>query len=193
FMGDRCYLVTFRQVDPFFVIDLSDPSSPSVLGYLKIPGYSSYLHPLDEDHIIGLGKEGNNLKLSLFNVEDVSAPREVAKFGLNYTYSDSESLYDPKAFLFSAERQLLAIPVGWTEDYGAWKYSQGAFVFNVSAEVGFSLRGIIVHQSEMEQSYWSLTVRRILYIEDALYTVSNDQVRISDFVTLDLIKAIPLQ
>ncbi|MEN3051458.1 MAG: beta-propeller domain-containing protein [Candidatus Methanosuratincola petrocarbonis] len=193
FMGDRCYLVTFRQVDPFFVIDLSDPSSPSVLGYLKIPGYSSYLHPLDEDHIIGLGKEGNNLKLSLFNVEDVSAPREVAKFGLNYTYSDSESLYDPKAFLFSAERQLLAIPVGWTEDYGAWKYSQGAFVFNVSAEGGFSLRGIIVHQSEMEQSYWSLTVRRILYIEDALYTVSNDQVRISDFVTLDLIKAIPLQ
>jgi len=193
FMGDRCYLVTFRQVDPFFVIDLSNPFNPSVLGYLKIPGYSSYLHPLDEDHIIGLGKEGNNLKLSLFNVEDVSAPKEVAKFGLNYTYSDSEALYDPKAFLFNAGRQILAIPVGWTEGYGAWMYSQGAFVFNVSVEEGFVLRGIIVHHSDMAQSYWSLAVRRILYIEEALYTVSNDQVRISNFGTLDLIKAIPLQ
>lgn len=193
FMGDRCYLVTFRQVDPFFVIDLSDPFRPSVLGYLKIPGYSSYLHPLDANHIIGLGKEGNNLKLSLFNVEDVSAPKEVAKFGLDYAYSDSEALYDPKAFLFNSGRQILAIPVGWSEDYGAWKYFQGAFVFNVSIEGGFALRGIIVHQSEMTQSYWSLTVRRILYIEDALYTVSDDQVRISDFGTLDLIKTIALQ
>lgn len=193
FMGERCYLVTFRQVDPFYVIDLSDPFSPSILGYLKIPGYSSYLHPLDENHIIGLGKEGNNLKLSLFNVENVGAPKEVAKFGLDYAYSDSEALYDPKAFLFNAGRQILAIPVGWTEDFGAWKYFQGAFVFNVSIQDGFVLRGIIVHQSDMTQSYWSLTVRRILYIENALYTVSNDQVRISDFGTLDLIKAIPLQ
>ncbi|MDH7556140.1 MAG: beta-propeller domain-containing protein [Candidatus Methanosuratincola sp.] len=193
FMGDRCYLVTFRQVDPFFVIDLSDPFRPSVLGYLKIPGYSSYMHPLDANHIIGLGKEGDNLKLSLFNVEDVSAPKEVAKFGLDYVYSDSEALYDPKAFLFNSGRQILAIPVGWSEDYGAWKYFQGAFVFNVSIEGGFALRGIIVHQSEMTQSYWSLTVRRILYIEDALYTVSDDQVRISDFGTLDLIKTIALQ
>jgi len=193
FMGDRCYLVTFRQVDPFFVIDLRDPFNPSILGYLKIPGYSSYLHPLDEDHIIGLGKEGNNLKLSLFNVENVSAPREVAKFGLEYAYSDSEALYDPKAFLFSASRQILAIPVGWSEDYGAWKYFQGAFVFKASAEEGFVLRGIIVHQSDMSQSHWSLTVRRILYIENALYTVSDDQLRISDFGTLDLIKSIQLR
>ncbi|MEM2125137.1 MAG: beta-propeller domain-containing protein [Candidatus Methanosuratincola sp.] len=193
FMGDRCYLVTFRQVDPFFVIDLSDPSNPSILGYLKIPGYSSYLHPMDENHIIGLGKEGNNLKLSLFNVENVSAPKEVAKFGLDYAYSDSEALYDPKAFLFNSGRQILAIPVGWTEDYGAWKYFQGAFIFNASIQDGFVLRGIIVHQSDMTQSYWSLTVRRILYIENALYTFSNDQVRISDFGTLELIKAIPLQ
>lgn len=193
FMGDRCYLVTFRQVDPFFVIDLSDPSNPSILGYLKIPGYSSYLHPMDENHIIGLGKEGNNLKLSLFNVENVSVPKEVAKFGLDYAYSDSEALYDPKAFLFNSGRQILAIPVGWTEDYGAWKYFQGAFIFNASIQDGFVLRGIIVHQSDMTQSYWSLTVRRILYIENALYTFSNDQVRISDFGTLELIKAIPLQ
>ncbi len=193
FMGDRCYLVTFREVDPFFVIDMSDPYAPSVLGYLKIPGYSSYLHPLDEDHIIGLGKEGNNLKLSMFNVENVSAPKEVAKFGLDYAYSDSEALHDPKAFLFSAARQILAIPVGWNEGHGYLKYSQGAFVFNVSAKEGFVLRGTIVHQSDISQDYWSLTVRRILYIEDALYTVSNDQVRISDFSTLGLIKAVPLQ
>ncbi len=188
FMGDRCYLVTFRQVDPFFVIDLSDPTRPSVLGYLKIPGYSSYLHPIDKDHMIGLGKEENNLKLSLFNVEDVGAPKEVAKFWLEYAYSDSEALYDPKAFLFDAGRQILAIPVGWTEQGGAW--NQGAFVFNVSTNEGVVLRGTIVHQSGIEG--WNLTIRRILYIEDTIYTVSNDQVWISDFGTLDLIKTIVL-
>jgi uncharacterized secreted protein with C-terminal beta-propeller domain len=85
FMGNRCYLVTFRQVDPFFVIDLSDPSQPKLLGELKITGYSDYLHPYDENHIIGIGKETDaglyqGLKISLFDVSDVSNPKEIAKY-----------------------------------------------------------------------------------------------------------------
>lgn len=193
FINERCYLVTFRQVDPFFVIDLSKPNSPEVLGYLKIPGYSSYLHPFDNDHIIGVGKEGNNLKLSLFNVQNVSAPKEVAKYSLNYSYSDSEALYDPKAFLFDASKSLLAMPVGWAEGSGMWRYSQGALVFNVSLEGGFVLRGVVVHYSDQPQSYWDYAIRRILYIEDALYTVSIDQVKISGLGTLDPISTIPLK
>ncbi len=188
FMGDRCYLVTFRQVDPFFVIDLSQPSSPSILGYLKIPGYSSYLHPYDEEHVIGVGKEGSNVKLALFDVSDVSAPKELAKFGLNCAYSDSGALYDPKAFLFDRVRQLVSIPVSWTESKGTWKYLQGAYVFSISPDEGFVLKGVILHQSDQDSGIW-----RILYIENVLYTVSNSQVCMSDLGTLKLIKTIDLR
>ena len=186
FMGERCYLVTFRQVDPFFVIDLGDPSSPSVLGYLKIPGYSSYLHPLDRDYIIGVGKEGDNVKLSLFDVSDVKAPKEVAKFGMRFFYSDSEVLYDPKAFLFDAKKELLSIPLTWSEGKSVIRYFRGACVFNLTIDGGFVLRGIILHQNDQEG------VRRIMYIDDVLYTISKSQVRMSDLETLDLIKSVDL-
>ena len=85
FIGDRCYLVTFMRTDPLFVIDLSQPTNPTVLGELKIPGYSDYLHPYDETHLIGVGKEAvdsnqgdfawyQGLKLSLFDVSNVNNP-----------------------------------------------------------------------------------------------------------------------
>lgn len=187
FMGDRCYLVTFRQVDPFFVVDLSDPSNPKILGYLKIPGYSSYLHPFDENHIIGVGKEGNNVKLSLFDVSDVKVPKEVAKFTMDFYYSDSEVLYDQKAFLFDAGKHLLSIPVSWTEGKSVLSYFRGACVFNLTLDGGFVLRGIILHQNDQEG------VRRILYIDNILYTVSGSQLRMSDLTTLELIKSVDLR
>ncbi len=122
FMGNRLYLVTFKKVDPLFVIDLADPTAPRVLGKLKIPGYSNYLHPYDEKHVIGLGKEAvdseggsfawyQGVKLSLFDVSDVSNPREVAKLEIGDRGTDSPALYDHKAFLFSRERNLLVIPI----------------------------------------------------------------------------------
>ncbi|MEM2002013.1 MAG: beta-propeller domain-containing protein, partial [Candidatus Methanomethylicaceae archaeon] len=187
FMGDRCYLVTFRQVDPFFVVDLSDPSNPKILGYLKIPGYSSYLHPFDENHIIGVGKEGNNVKLSLFDVSDVKVPKEVAKFTMDFYYSDSEVLYDQKAFLFDAGKHLLSIPVSWTEGKSVLSYFRGACVFNLTLDGGFVLRGIILLQNDQEG------VRRILYIDNILYTVSGSQLRMSDLTTLELIKSVDLR
>ncbi|PVX24471.1 MAG: hypothetical protein CW716_09990, partial [Candidatus Bathyarchaeum sp.] len=111
FMGDRVYLVTFRQIDPFFVIDTSNPAQPTVLGYLKIPGYSSYLHIYDANHVIGVGKENSTLKLSLFDVTDVTAPVEKAKYIVEGDWSDSEALWDHKAFLFEKSKNLLALPV----------------------------------------------------------------------------------
>src|SRR5690606_27042804 len=87
--GERIYMVTFRQTDPFFVIDASDPRKPSVLGYLKIPGFSTYLHILDKDHVLGFGYETEEIsewsfdttgfKISLFDVSDVSNPVEAKK------------------------------------------------------------------------------------------------------------------
>jgi uncharacterized secreted protein with C-terminal beta-propeller domain len=122
FIGDTCYLVTFHQTDPFFVIDLSNPQAPSVAGELKIPGYSSYLYPYDATHVIGVGSqttiengsENINLKLSLFDVSNINNPTEVANYIVTGNYTSSTAQNDPHAFLFSLEKQLLVIPVSIT-------------------------------------------------------------------------------
>ncbi|HQJ38073.1 MAG TPA: beta-propeller domain-containing protein, partial [Bacillota bacterium] len=119
FMGDRAYMVTFKKVDPLFVIDLKDPKNPAILGALKIPGYSDYLHPYDENHIIGFGKdtielsnegtwkrEGTTayyqgMKIALFDVSDVSNPKEKFKEIIGDRGTDSELLNNHKALLFS--------------------------------------------------------------------------------------------
>ncbi|MDR0318825.1 MAG: beta-propeller domain-containing protein, partial [Nitrososphaerota archaeon] len=124
FTGDKAYLVTFKQVDPFFVLDLKNPTSPQVIGELKIPGFSSYLHPYNENYIIGLGQEGNSVKLSLFDVTDMSNPVEVAKYTISENIAELSSSsavsYDPKAFLFDPQKQLLVIPVT-ASYYKSWE------------------------------------------------------------------------
>ena len=86
------------------MIDLGDPTEPKVAGELKIPGYTSYLHPFDENHVIGLGKENNTVKLSLFDVSNVQAPTEIAKYIVGGDWTDSQALQEPKAFLFDKRR-----------------------------------------------------------------------------------------
>jgi inhibitor of cysteine peptidase len=187
FMGDKCYLVTYRQIDPFFVIDIANPTEPKVLGYLKIPGFSGYLHPYDENHIIGIGKQDNNVKLSLFDVTDVTAPTEIAKYIVEAEYSDSPVLYDHKAFLFDKPKQLLALPVSinmlWIKR-GNSGYWQGAYIFDISLEQGFMLKGTITHQDIADQFEYDYGVKRILYIGDVLYTVSDIKVKMSNLETL---------
>jgi len=190
FMGKRCYLVTFRQIDPFFVIDVEKPSKPKVLGYLKIPGFSGYLHPYDDNHIIGVGRENTNVKISLFDVSDVSAPTEMSKYIMKGGWSDTPVLSDHKAFLFDRSRELLVFPVtiqGW-EKYPAW---QGACVFSISLSNGIGFKGGISHQepypSPLEDDY---SVRRTLYIEDVLYTISNKKIKMNNIEDLELINEI---
>ena len=174
-------MVTFRQVDPLFAIDLSNPASPAVLGYLKIEGVSDYLHPYDETHLIGIGRDANEsgsikgLKIALFDVSDASSIREISKIivGDSGTYSDA--LYDHKAFLFSKNRSLLVIPVSLVEG-DKWKAFQGAYVFSIDLENGIALKGRITHQNESSnETYWdyNMNVRRALYIGDVLYTISD--------------------
>jgi inhibitor of cysteine peptidase len=195
FMGDRCYLVTFRQIDPFFVIDIANPTQPKVLGYLKIPGFSGYLHPYDENHVIGIGKQDTNLKLSLFDVTDVTAPTETAKYIVQAEYSDSPVLYEHKAFLFDKTKQLLALPVStnmyWIRD-GNSGYWQGAYIFDISLEEGFTLEGKITHQNAAEQFEYNLNVNRILYIDTVLYTISNNKVKMNDLESLEPLNEINL-
>lgn len=128
FMGDRAYMVTFKNTDPLFVMDLKDPAEPKLLGALKIPGYSDYLHPYDENHIIGFGKDTievdiNNLKgpqsfayyqgmkVALFDVTDVNNPKEKFKELIGDRGTDSELLHNHRALLFSKEKNLLSFPV----------------------------------------------------------------------------------
>jgi len=213
FMGDRAYMVTFKKVDPLFVIDLKDPQNPAILGALKIPGYSDYLHPYDENHIIGFGKdtielsnegirnrEGTTayyqgMKIALFDVSDVSNPKEKFKEIIGDRGTDSELLNNHKALLFSREKELMAFPVtvmeiesgSNVEDnrpvYGSFSF-QGAYVYNVDLEEGFKLRARISHISEEEYKKsgdrWyrgNMNVERIIYIGDDLYTISKGMIK----------------
>ena len=200
FMGDRCYLVTFRQTDPFFVIDLSDPKEPKVLGYLKIPGYSDYLHPYGRDYVIGIGVETPEdgwgepcgLKIALFNVCDVSNPRLLAKFIIGGPGTDSPVLRDHKAFLLDEERGLMAFPVLLTEEaYGDYVW-QGAYVFNISIAGGITLLGRITHFDETFKFEPAYFVMRILYIGDVLYTISDELVKMNEIPTLGELGSIEL-
>lgn len=203
FMGDRAYVVTFKTVDPLFVIDLKDPAKPAVLGALKIPGYSDYLHPYDENHIIGFGKDTTEIKgqayylgmkIALFDVTDVNNPLQQFSEMIGDRGTDSELLRNHKALLFSREKNLLAFPVTLMEQkdsskgkdslqYGQFTF-QGALVYNLDLKTGFKLRGRITHLSGEEYlkagNSWydsDKNVQRIIYIEDKLFTLSNGMIK----------------
>jgi uncharacterized secreted protein with C-terminal beta-propeller domain len=221
FMGERCYLVTFRNIDPLFVIDLSNPDDPKVLGYLKVTGYSSYLHPYDETHIIGIGKETvaeredfawyQGLKISLFDVSDVSNPVEIGKYEIGDRGTDSPVLWDHKAFLFDKSRNLMVIPVlvaevdeskypeGVSPDAYGEPVWQGAYVLHVSLDAGISLQGRITHIENIadpEQEYYyyysPFSVERSLYIGDVLYTISQAKIKMNSLENLDYINEVEL-
>ncbi|MDY6965401.1 MAG: beta-propeller domain-containing protein [Halobacteriota archaeon] len=208
FIGDRLYMVTFERIDPLFVIDLSDPTDPEVLGELKIPGFSDYLHPYDEDHIIGIGKEtGSNewggvsikgVKLALFDVSDVEHPKEIDKVEIGDSGTDSEALREHKAFLFDKEKNILVIPIREVKDdrfydsdrgYYRQRVWQGAYVFGLTPEDGFELKGKISHfeGDEDENWYWQSpsAVRRSLYMDDVLYTISAKYIKMNDMGDID--------
>lgn len=218
FMGKRAYIVTFKKVDPLFVIDLSNPKNPEVLGYLKITGYSDYLHPYDENHIIGIGKETRGgdeqfswyqgVKISLFDVSDVENPVEEAKIEIGDRGTNSDALYEHKAFLFDREKNLLVIPImlaeinesqyeGETPDnaYGEVVW-QGAYVLNIGLD-GISLRGKITHDDNQEgfgRYYYGgkYSVTRSLYMDDYLYTISAGKIKANNLNTVEEISSVEL-
>ena len=229
FMGDKGYLVTFKVTDPLFVIDLSTPKTPKVLGELKIPGYSDYLHPYDENHLIGLGKDTtesttgdfawyHGLKLALFDVTNVNKPIQRTSYGIGDRGTDSLALLDPHAFLFDKAKNLLVIPVSLalvdnqtpqnflsSVPYGETVW-QGAYVFNLTLDNGFTLQGTVTHLNPtlldnkghflnpydyyQTQNNW---ITRALYIGNILYTISNSEIKLTDLTDLSPIASINLQ
>ena len=186
FIGNRCYLTTsVVRKDPFFVIDLEDPAQPKVLGYLKIPGFTRYLHPYDETHIIGIGiNENNNVKISLFDVSNVSSPIELGSYTVEAAWSSTPVLWDHKAFLFDKARDLLVFPIQIRYNSYGW---QGVYVFNITLN-GITLKGNITHLAE--DGFY--VIKRALYIENVLYTISDGKVKLNSLEDLTLIKEIKL-
>jgi len=217
FMGDRAYVVTYEETDPMFVFDLSDARAPKLLGELKIPGYSTYLHPYDATHIIGIGKNAvtntsspgfawyQGLKLGLFDVSDPAHPVEMFKTEIGDRGTDSLALTDHHAFLFSKDKNLLAIPVTVAQltseqknststdlwEYGQTNY-QGLFVYKVDLINGFSFRGGITHFPEFGNPsyvnyYGQQMIKRSLYIGDNLYALSEAEMTVHRLSDLTMI------
>jgi inhibitor of cysteine peptidase len=217
FMGDTFYLVTFRKTDPLFVINLSDPYSPKIIGELEITGYSDYLHVYDENHVIGVGKETvaaeegefswyQGVKISLFDVTNVTEPKELAKYEIGDRGTDSPVLSDHKAFLFDREKNLLVVPVSVAKvnesqypngvppyTYGEIVW-QGAYVFTVSLELEqrIILRGTITHIENGNVHNASNYVTRALFIGEVLYTISNSKIKMNSLADLSEIKELNL-
>ena len=169
FMGEKAYLVTFKKIDPFFTIDLSDPYHPEILGKLKIPGYSDYLHPYDENHIIGIGKETvealgaekemrnldfawyQGVKMAIFDVTDVTNPTELSKVVIGDRGTSSPALYDHKAFLFDREKELLVIPISLYEIPDQIKEEYDNYTGSTYGE--FTFQGAYVYNVNLENGF----------------------------------------
>lgn len=190
FMGDTGYVVTFRQTDPLYVIDLSDPANPRSVGELKIPGFSSYLHPIGEGRLIGLGRDADTegrdqgLLISLFDVSDPANPRQIQTYTEESAHSPAG--WDPKAFLWWAPESALAIPVeresgvvfdeesGEIIDESAYSYSSTISVFDVS-DGGINLDATI--DGPDADRYAS----RALVVQDRLWSLFTGGVAVSEF------------
>ena len=234
FLGNKAYLVTYKTIDPLFVIDLSNPERPEVLGELKIPGYSTYLHPYDENHLIGIGMQTEErvnrdssgrvrstsavitgMKMALFDVTDVNNPVQISDTVIGDSRTTSAILTNHKALLFSKEKQLLAIPVNnYTEDfeienssdeydsivssytnYNKQYVSEGYFVYNINLTDGFTLKGTITHEKTKSNKFYYNVSRllRGLYIDDNLYTVSEDYVKVNRLEDLQEISQLKIK
>ncbi len=197
FVGKRGFLVTFVQIDPLFTLDLSDPAAPRVAGMLKVPGYSDYIHPLDENHLITIGKDVKlengmawyqGVQLSMFDITDFANPKLLHKELIGVRGTESEALHNPKAFTFWNEKKLLAFPIQLNEyqkppaaasDSGARTFI-GLYGYRVSVEKGFEPLGrvptVMADTANPYFPYYYYAWMRGQFIGDWVYAVQPDSV-----------------
>jgi len=210
FLGERAYIVTFKQTDPLFAISLADPTKPQVLNAIKVPGFSNYLHPVDStgNKLFGLGRHTEEtanggvsikgIKLSLYDFTDTSKPQELDSFLIGDSSTDSIALSDHRAFLYSKDKNILVIPAVMRE--GGQLVFAGSLVFTVLDDK-LDLKGRIDHSTGgyvaqpdfwRGYSYYDNTVKRSLYINDNLYTFSNKYLKINSLDDLSEVKSVQL-
>ena len=198
FMGDLGYVVTFRQVDPLYVLDLSEPTRPAVSGELKIRGYSAYLHPIGEDILLGIGQDATaqgtltGTQLSIFDVSDPAAPRRVDQVQIVGASSDAE--WDHHAFLYWEPAGLVVVPLNvyrWDEVAQVDESFYGAQAVRVG-DRDLELLDRLSHDGGPAAD-WGYGIRRSLVVGDLLYTVSEAGVEAVDLVTLDDVAWVPFR
>lgn len=200
FIGDIGYVVTFRETDPLYTLDLSDPAEPEVLGELKILGYSAYLHPVDEGLVLGVGQDADErgrtqgMQLSLFDVSDLANPERIHQVTLEGAFSEVE--YNHHAFLHWPPTGLTVIPYQswlWDELTETEQVENGALAYRLGLGTGFEQAGRITHVPDdvvdaKDPRYyeltWQATIQRSVVIGDSLYTISQLGIKGSDLETL---------
>ena len=211
FMGDKGYVVTFRNMDPLFVFDLSEPENPKLTGELKIPGFSNYLHPVGENLILGIGAEtyeiyqkdenGNEIvignrqggiKFSLFDVSDMGKPKEISKYVIGKSGSYSEAFYNHRAVMFDSKAQTVAFDAIITSDETSGSYKQGAIIMNYGHNK-FTLKGILDSIPANEYGNYIPYGRRVLYIGDVLYYIQDGRISSYNYSKLTPIDSIMLK
>jgi hypothetical protein len=215
FVGTLGYVVTFRQTDPLYTVDVSDPTKPRVRGELKITGYSAYLHPAGGDKLIGIGQEATDegrvtgTQVSLFSIADADKPTRLARYYLSGAHSEAE--FDPHAFLYWPASGLLVVPLqvqGAVDRPGGGGGSGGsggvavappavkmvptvgALVLRVTGDSITEL-GFIRHPSPYENQGYPGVIRRSLVIDQTLWTVSDGGLMATDSRSLNRLAWIP--
>jgi hypothetical protein len=202
FAGERGYVVTFKKTDPLFVLDLTDPAKPRVEGELKIPGFSTYMQPMDDQHVLALGYDADDqgsfayftgIQLQIFDVSDLSAPKLKHKTVIGTRGSSSEALTNHLAVTYFAPKNLLALPATICEAAGTdiWDTTMtftGLLVFDVTTAAGFSERGRVSHALPDDDPYsmcgnwWtraSSTVRRSIIMDDYIFSLSERLLKVN--------------
>lgn len=201
FVGDYAYLVTFEQIDPFYVINLSDPENPVVEGELIIPGYSAYLQPLGENYILGIGFGDNSggtngLKIAIFDVSDKENPvilgEEVIFDYSEYGWGYSTATYNHKDLLVSIEKGLIALPFS-TYNYSGvngYTYNSGILVYNFNFTEGLIYSGFVQHDQDSAEDVY---VYKSKFISEYFYTISNKYIKVSTLEDVeDILKTVNL-
>jgi len=189
FMGDYAYVVTFRQTDPFYVINLSNPEYPFVEGELKVFGYSAYLQQYGENHMIGLGFSADStgrvdgFKISIYDITNPADPTELESIEFDYEtmgWNNSSAVYNHKDLLLSYAKGIIALPFS-TYDYSdnEYKYSSGILVYNIDIEEGFEFSGFVTHEVDSTENVY---VYKSKFISDYLYTISNKYIKVSTII-----------
>lgn len=192
FIGDYGYIVTFRQIDPLFVLNLSDPSNPKVTGELKVPGFSSYLHPITDKVLLGIGRDvveetgtQKGIKLSMFDVSDEGKPKEMNTLILGSTGSYAEVLDNHKALMLNLKDDMIAFDVSLREETDKFvqKSFNGAAVIEVKPDGNLEVLKLISNDG-----IYGTYAKRIIYIGEKLYYILDDTIRAFDMNNFTEIK-----
>ena len=204
FDGDQAFVVTFKKTDPLFVVDLRDPSAPRVTGELKIPGFSTYIHKLDDTHLLSIGYDANDhdsfaffdgVLLQIFDIADPADPKLVQRYKIGTRGSSSEALTDHLAFNYFAPLKMLAVPMtvcegGGDGAFGSTMTFSGLMLFDVDAQAGIAEHGRVAYPlpantqfaSDASCSHWwtdaGSDVKRSIFMERFVYAISDERLKV---------------